>query len=51
MGILPGRDRSFDRQTRGKPFDLFHRNAELMLVAVVDADDVPVGLVERQAFF
>lgn len=32
-------------------FDLFHRNAELMLVAVVDADDVPVGLVERQAFF
>ncbi|WP_278532476.1 bifunctional diguanylate cyclase/phosphodiesterase [Komagataeibacter rhaeticus] len=32
-------------------FTFFHARPELMLVAVVDADNVPVGLVERQAFF
>ncbi|AHI24273.1 diguanylate cyclase/phosphodiesterase with PAS/PAC sensor(s) [Komagataeibacter xylinus E25] len=32
-------------------FDLFHADPELMLVAVVGEDGVPVGLVERQAFF
>lgn len=32
-------------------FELFHNDPALMLVAVVDEHDAPVGLVERQAFF
>ncbi|CAM2861315.1 putative bifunctional diguanylate cyclase/phosphodiesterase [Komagataeibacter xylinus] len=32
-------------------FELFHNDPALMLVAVVDQHDAPVGLVERQTFF